>query len=235
MKALIVDDERLGRAELKTLLAEIGGITIEGEASNGKEALEFLKKNKVDVVFLDMEMPEMTGLEVADEIDGDIEIIFVTAHEEYAIEAFDINASDYLLKPLNPQKLKKSVERLINRKEAKKELSKLSIHHKIFLKDGDKCWFLGLDKVRYFQSEGNYTKVLYDDQKPMVLRSLNNLESRLDSEFFFRASRKHIININHIKGMESWFNGGLVAIMSDNAKIEISRRQAVKFKQKYSL
>jgi two-component system, LytTR family, response regulator len=237
MKALIVDDERLARSEFKNLIKKHKEIEIVAEKENGEDALEYLKNNKVDVVFLDMEMPEMKGTELAEKIDEDTKIVFVTAHEEYAIDAFELNAIDYLLKPIDPKKLEKTVFKLkeIVKEEDEERKKILSISDKIFIKDGNKCWYTELSKVRVFQSEGNYTKVLYDKQKQMVLRSLNALEERLDKNHFFRANRKFIININHIERIESWFNGGLVAIMEDESKIEISRRQAVKFKNRFSL
>ena len=239
MKALIIDDERLARQELKNLLSSFRHIEIIGEAENAKEAKEKIDQLKPDVIFLDIQMPGKSGLDLIEEISVLPEVIFVTAYDEYALRAFEVNALDYLLKPVQPLRLAECIKKL----EAKEEkevirrevLTPFEDDDQVFVKDGDKCWFVKLANIRLFESEGNYVRVCFENYRPLILRSLNNLEQRLNPKTFFRASRKHIINLKWIDGIEPWFNGGLMAKMKGGEQIEISRRQAVKLKDMMSL
>lgn len=239
MKAVIVDDERLARKELSKLLEEFPEIEIIGECTNGKEAIEFINDKKPDLVFMDIEMPELNGFDVVEQIDRTPAIVFVTAYNDYAIKAFEVNASDYLVKPVDPSRLKETIEKIKSDNEEidtdSLERTSLSSGDQIFIKDGEKCWFIKLDEIKLFESEGNYVRIYFRDFKPLVLKSLNNLEAKLDPGLFFRANRKYIINLNTITHIENWFNGGLQVTLEDDRKIEISRRQAVKFKAMMSL
>lgn len=241
MKVVIVDDERLARAELTQLLGEYDDVQIIGEAKNVDEATDLLKEKDADVVFLDIQMPEKNGFELLEQLPACPDVVFVTAYDEYAIKAFEVNALDYLLKPVDPKRLSETLDKLRPRISSEKEENseekpgKLSISDRIFIKDGEKCWFVELDKVRMFESEGNYVKVHFDNFRPLILRSLNNLEDRLDSKHFFRANRKYIINLKWVSRIESWFNGGLQVELREGEKVEISRRQAIKFKDLMSL
>lgn len=237
MKTLIIDDERLAREELKSVLSPYSKIEIVGEASNANEGIEQIEKLKPDLIFLDIQMPEKTGFDMLEELSNCPKVVFVTAYDEYAIKAFEVNAFDYLLKPVDPKRLDEVVEKLIQQSEEEAEApqTKLQSDDKIFIKDGDKCWFIPVSKIRMFESDGNYVKVYFDKSRPLILRSLNNLEKRLDEKTFFRANRKFIINLNHISNIETWFNGGLQVELNENEKVEISRRQAVRFKELLSL
>jgi len=244
MKALIIDDERLARTELKHLLEKhTNKIEVIGEASNGSEAINSIKKQHPDVIFLDIQMPEMDGFALLKKLDEIPKVIFVTAYDEHAIEAFKVNALDYLLKPVDPERLKEAVDKLYTQNEDDFESHvidsrkdrKLNITDHIFIKDGEKCFFPKLSEVRFFESHGNYIKVYFSDKRPMILRSLNSLEERLDENDFFRANRKYIINIHWIKNIENWFNGGLKVFLKEDEEIEISRRQAIKFKDIMSI
>ena len=239
MKALIIDDERLARKELINLLKEYAEIDIIGEAENVEQAKQKIDTLQPDVLFLDVEMPEKTGFELINEIDTNAQIVFVTAYQDHAIAAFDINAFDYLTKPVLPERLSETIKNLIN---DKKELSTLISNRKtlqlednVFIKDGEKCWFIKLKDIVLFESEGNYVRIVFKDFKPLVLMSLNNLEGRLSSEHFFRANRKFIINLETISHIENWFNGGLKITLLNKQEVEISRRQAVKFKTQFSI
>jgi two-component system LytT family response regulator len=239
MRAVIVDDERLARKELRRLLDEHPEIEIIGECSNGMEAIEFINANKPDLVFMDIEMPELNGFEVLEKIDKTPAIVFVTAYNDYALKAFEVNALDYVLKPVDPERLKETIAKLHEENEEvntdgldRKTLRK---DDQIFIKDGEKCWFIKLESIKLFESEGNYVRIYFDKFKPLVLKSLNSLENKLDSKLFFRANRKYIINLQQVKHIENWFNGGLQVTMDDDRKVEISRRQAVKFKAMMSL
>jgi two-component system LytT family response regulator len=238
MKALIIDDERLARQELKSLLAEHKDIEIIGECSNAEDAKEKINLLKPDVLFLDIQMPGKTGLELIEEISGLPEVIFVTAYDEFALRAFEVNALDYLLKPVSKDRLNDALKKLFAKedKDGKKENSTPFLDEDmVFVKDGDKCWFVKLSNIRLFESEGNYVRVLFDNHRPLILRSLNNLDTRLNPKTFFRASRKHIINLKWIENIETWFNGGLMVKLKGGEQVEISRRQAVKLKDMMSL
>lgn len=237
MRAIIIDDERLARQELKKLLADFKDVEIVAEcvsAADGKQKIEELKP---DVVFLDINMPGKTGLELVEEISALPDIVFVTAYDEHAIKAFELNAFDYLLKPVQPQRLAETIKKLTLKEGTggKENTSLLTENDQVFIKDGEKCWFIKVNDIRLFESEGNYVRVYFDSFKPLILRSLNNLEQRLSEKTFFRASRKHIINLNYIASIETWFNGGLMVKMKDHKEIEISRRQAVRLKEMMSL
>jgi two-component system LytT family response regulator len=237
MKAIIIDDERLARQELKNLLAAHKEIEVVAECANAEEAKEKIASISPDVIFLDIQMPGKTGLELLEEISALPEVVFVTAYDEYAIRAFEINALDYLLKPVQPQRLAETVKKLLNKEagERKENNSPLNDDDQVFVKDGEKCWFVSLKNIRLFESEGNYVRVYFDNYRPLILRSLNSLETRLSEKSFFRASRKHIINLKWVDSIETWFNGGLMVKLKGGQEVEISRRQAVKLKDIMSL
>ena len=239
MKAVIVDDERLARKELRRLLEEHEEIEIIGECSNGMEAIEFINANKPDLVFMDIEMPELNGFEVIEQIDKTPAIVFVTAYNDYALKAFEVNALDYVVKPVDPERLRETIAKLHEENEDVDtdglDRGTLRKGDQIFIKDGEKCWFIKLETIKLFESEGNYVRIYFEKFKPLVLKSLNSLDSKLDPKLFFRANRKFIINLQEVKHIENWFNGGLQVTLTDDRKIEISRRQAVKFKAMMSL
>ncbi|MEY4955301.1 MAG: hypothetical protein RI981_1386 [Bacteroidota bacterium] len=242
MKAIIVDDERLARNELKRLLENFPHIEVIAEASNTDEAAALLETMQPDVLFLDIQMPGKTGFEWLESWDGYLpEVIFTTAFDEYALKAFEVNALDYVLKPIELSRLSESIQKL-DKRQIRQASSVATPNHvlgaqdQIFVKDGERCWFVRLDRVRLCESMGNYVRLFFDDQKPLVLKSLNALEERLDPKVFFRANRKHIINLNYIDKIEPWFSGGLqVTLSGKGEKIEISRRQSIRFKELLSL
>ncbi len=239
MKVLIIDDERLARKELSNLLAEYKDIEILGEAANADEAEEMIDKLNPDLIFLDIQMPGRTGFELLETLEKTPKVIFTTAYDEYALKAFEFNALDYLLKPIEPKRLTESVNKIRNEVEAQekqqKKGSQLTVNDQVFVKDGDNCWFVKLKDVRLFESDGNYIKVYFDKNKPMIHKSLNALDEKLDNKHFFRVSRKHIINLEWIDEIETWFNGGLMVKLKGGDKVEVSRRQATKFKDLMSL
>jgi two-component system, LytTR family, response regulator len=241
-KALIIDDERLARNELKKLLAEFAEIEIIGEAANANEGISKIEELNPDLIFLDIQMPGKTGFDMLQEIDKAPHVIFTTAYDEFALKAFEVNALDYLMKPIEPNRLKDALIKLQQAEE--KDQVTTSLQHargmlneqdQVFVKDGDRCWFVKLGEVRLFESVGNYAKVFFGSNKPLILKSLNALEERLDEKVFFRANRKHIINLRMIEKVEPYFNGGLMLDLKGGEKIEVSRRQSVKFKEMMSL
>ncbi len=238
----MIDDERLARNELKKLLAEFPELDIVGEASNANEGVEKIKLLEPDLIFLDIQMPGKTGFDLLTMLEHTPEIIFTTAYDEYAIRAFEVNALDYLLKPIEPKRLADAIYKLkeINESEVAQisdtssNRSLLSEQDQVFVKDGERCWFVRLSEIRLFESVGNYAKVYFGVNKPLILKSLNALEERLDPKVFFRANRKHIINLRSIEKVEPYFNGGLLLELKGGDKVEVSRRQAVKFKEMMS-
>ena len=238
MKAIVVDDERLARKELISLLAEFPEVEITDEAVNADDALEKINQHQPDLIFLDIQMPGKSGFELLEMLDKVPQVIFTTAYDEFAIKAFDYNALDYLLKPIQPERLKESLDRILEEKQkapTPEFHDKLGADDQVFVKDGHKCWFVKLADVRLFESDGNYIKVYFDSNRPMIHKSLNALDERLDDRTFFRASRKHVINLSWVDGIEPWFNGGLMVKLKGGEKIEVSRRQAAKFKDMMSL
>ncbi len=242
MKTLIIDDERLARKELISLLEPYTEIEIVDEAINVDDALEKINKHNPELIFLDIQMPGKSGFDLLEELDKVPKVIFTTAYDEYAIKAFDYNALDYLLKPIQDERLKDSIQKILSNQstqtspgEIKEEPRKLTVNDQVFVKDGDKCWFVKLENIRLFESDGNYIKVYFENFKPMIHKSLNALDEKLDDRHFFRASRKHIINLSWVETIETWFNGGLLVQLKGGEKVEVSRRQAARFKEKMSL
>jgi two-component system LytT family response regulator len=193
-----------------------------------------------DLLFLDIQMPDKTGFQLLEMLDSVPLVVFTTAYDEFALKAFEVNALDYLLKPIQAERLAETVSKLAEKERAKSAGlrdgdKKLGLKDQVFVKDGDRCWFVSLSNVRMFESDGNYIKVYFDNNRPMIHKSLNALDEKLDERAFFRASRKHIVNLSWVEGIEPWFNGGLMVKLRGGDKVEVSRRQAAKFKDMMSL
>jgi len=239
LKVILIDDERLARSELKRLLEDFPDVEVIGEATNANEGLEKIETLNPDLIFLDIQMPGKSGFDMLTHLEKAPHVIFVTAYDEFALKAFDVNALDYLMKPVEPRRLADALMK-VRQKDEEEMLSYnnrglLGEHDQVFVKDGERCWFVKLSEVRLFESVGNYAKVFFGTNKPLILKSLNALEERLDEKIFFRANRKHIINLRMIEKIEPYFNGGLLLDLIGGEKIEVSRRQAVKFKEMMSL
>ncbi len=238
MKAIIIDDERLARKELVNLLEAHPSIEIVGEAMNADEAEKLIEELNPDLLFLDIQMPGRTGFQLLESLDSAPMVVFTTAYDQHAIKAFEVNALDYLLKPIVAERLSEAVHKVMEKERVKAGRSgekKLGLEDQVFVKDGERCWFVTLANVRMFESDGNYIKVYFDTNRPMIHKSLNALDEKLDERAFFRASRKHIVNLSWVEGIEPWFNGGLMVKLRGGDKVEVSRRQAAKFKDMMSL
>ena len=240
-KAIIIDDERLARNELKKLLMDFPMIEVLDEAANAEEGIEKIDALNPDLVFLDIQMPGRTGFDMLQELDKAPHVIFTTAYDESALKAFEVNALDYLMKLIELKRLADALQKM-QQAEEKEAVSQqalqrgiLTENDQVFVKDGERCWFVKLSEVRLFESVGNYAKVFFAGNKPLILKSLNALEERLDEKTFFRANRKHIVNMRMIEKIEPYFNGGLLLEIQGGEKVEVSRRQAVKFKEMMSL
>lgn len=241
MKALLIDDERLARNELRRLLTAFPVITIAGEAANAGQARTQIAALHPDLLFLDVQMPGETGMQLLESLEPPVpQVIFTTAYDEFAVKAFELNALDYLLKPVDPARLAAAIERLQAKAgtaptDPAEKLARLDAADKVFVREGDRCWFVEVKQIRLLESEGNYTRVHFDDAQPQLFRSLNAMEERLDAKCFFRANRRQIINLAWIEKIEPWFSGGLLVQLKGGAKVELSRRQAQEFREKMSL
>lgn len=242
MRTIIIDDERLARAELKKMLRDFPEIEVIDEAGNAEAGIEKISSLQPDLIFLDIQMPGKTGFDMLAELETTPKIIFTTAYDEYAIKAFEVNALDYLLKPIDNERLEDAIKKLnlagadenaATNYQTNNEM--LYENNHVFVRDGEKCWFVKLGDIRLFESVGNYAKVFFQSNKPLILKSLNALEGRLDPKVFFRANRKHIVNLRMVEKIEPYFNNGLLLELKGGEKIEVSRRQAVKFKEMMSL
>jgi len=231
MKAIIVDDTRLARQELQFLLQNYKDVQVVAEAENADDAKNLIEEHKPDLVFLDIQMPGKDGFELLEMLDEVPQIIFTTAYSEYAIKAFDYNALDYLKKPVTDDRLQVALQRVRENLESSSESKDvLSENSQVFVKDGEKCWFVNLREVRLFEIWDNYTRIYFEDHKPMIPKTLQYMEGRLDPKVFFRANRQQIINMKWIDKIEPWFSGTIRLYLKDGTEVEVSRRQTSRFK-----
>ena len=243
MKALLVDDERLARNELRRLLAKHTDITIVGEAADADEARARVGELAPELLFLDIQMPGDDGFTLLESLEPPLpQVIFTTAYDEFAVKAFEFNALDYLMKPVDPMRLAAALDKL--RRQAERppgapapveRPNRLAPDDKVFVREGERCWFVEVKTIRLMESEGNYTRVHFGDAQPQLFRSLNAMEERLDPRCFFRANRRQIINLAWIDRIEPWFSGGLLVHLKGGLKVELSRRRAQAFREQMSL
>ena len=235
LNVVIVDDSRLARAELRRLLKEIEFVTIIGEAANVDQAEDIIKSSDPDLILLDIQMPEKDGFELLEELDSVPYVVFITAYNEYAVKAFEVNALDYLTKPVNPKRLEEALVKVRNSMdEIHGHESKLHEESRVFVKDGERCWFVRVGDIFLMESNGNYAKVFFDNEHPMIHKSLNYLERRLDPDLFFRANRSQLINLKQIREIDPWFGQSIKIELQNGASVEVSRRQSKKFREKMS-
>ncbi len=235
IRALIIEDSRLARVELKELLKEFKQIELVGEAQNAVEGKDLILDLNPDLIFLDIHLPGKNGFELLSELEEVPYIIFTTAFNEYAVQSFEFNTIDYLLKPLSSERLEKAIAKAEERMVFKKSTSeKLTEESRVFVKDGDKCWFVSVKDIRLLVGQGNYTQVFFEGHKPLILKSLQHFENVLDDAVFFRVNRQQIINLKYVEGGGSWFNGRLKLKLISGEEIEVSRRQTEKIKKLFS-
>ena len=238
--AVIVEDSRLARNELKELIKNHSEIELVGEAENVDNGYELIVSLRPQLLFLDINMPEKDGFELLEMLDDVPITVFTTAFDEYAIKSFEYNALDYLLKPISSRRFDMAVEKLkaaIGQREtaAINHGEKLSENSQIFIKDGEKCWLVKIGDVSLFEIVGNYTRVYFQEEQPLLYKSLNRIENKLPSAIFFRANRQQIININFVQTVTPWFNGKLKITLQNGSEVEVSRRQSYIFRDKLSL
>ncbi len=229
MRALIIDDETLARFELRRLLKRHPEVEIVGEARDGEEALRVIPRLSPDLLFLDIQMPRMNGFDILERIEQGVpNVIFTTAFDKYAIKAFEVNALDYLLKPIAPERLAVALKRIA-------PLRVTTANSKIFIRDGERCWIMRLSNIFLMESEGNYTRLHFGNERPLIRRSLNAIEKQLDPSTFFRVNRRQILNLTWIEGTSVNVAGGLTAALRGGQTVEISRRQSDRLRAILSL
>jgi two-component system LytT family response regulator len=240
MKTLIVDDTRLARQELKTLLASHADIELVGEAEDLPAAEEAVRRLKPDLLLLDIQLPSGTGFDLIERLDPLPLVIFTTAYDQYAVRAFESNALDYLIKPVVPERLSAALERARQRmlqppSPSREDNRPLGPDDTVFLRDGERCWFVALRDITHLVVDGNYVRVWFNGQRAMLARSLNALEARLDPTLFFRANRNTLVNLRHIASIDPWVNDGYQLKLRDGNEIEVSRRQARELRERLAL
>jgi two-component system LytT family response regulator len=215
-------------------LAGFPWVEIVGEAGNVDQAAEMVETLTPELLFLDIQMPGGSGFDLLARLDDVPQVIFTTAYDEHAVRAFKVDALDYLLKPIEPARLAEALGRVRNSQAARTPRPD-AILEQIFVRDGDRCWFVPLREVRLLSSEGNYIRLSWGKANPLLGRALAALEQRLDPNRFFRANRRQIINLDFIETVELGVNGRLHAQLREGPEVEISRRQARLFKTKMSI
>lgn len=236
-KTVIIDDERLAREEVKRALEKYPEFLIVGEASHVDEAITLIEQQQPEIIFLDIHMPEKSGFDLLEELTTVPEVVFTTAYDQYAVKAFELDALDYLVKPLREERFAKTIAKLkqeLNR-TIEPQLNVLPMHRKIFIKDGENCYFIPLTEIHFIESIDNYARLYFGSKKAMIKRSLNLLEEKLNPTVFFRINRSQIINTQYIKEIHPYFNNKLQIILTTGETLEVSSRQSVRFKKWNSL
>ena len=248
MNVLLVDDSRLARTELRHLLQAFPDVTVVGEARHADEARAQIQTLRPDLLLLDVQMPGQTGFELLASLDVAPHVVFTTAYDEYALQAFAVNALDYLLKPVQESRLAAALGKVRARltvpapaetvpaspaEEA--PLAPLTVQDQVFVKDGERCWFVKLADIKLFEINGSYTRIHFENHQPLIPRTLQQLEARLDPRVFFRVNRQQIINLKWIAGIEPWFSNTLKLTLRGGPEVEVSRQQSVRFRELLSL
>lgn len=233
IKVIIIDDERLSREELKRALATYEDFVVIGEAANADDAKDLIETKMPDLIFLDIQMPEKSGFDLLESLDNAPHVLFITAYDQYAVQAFEVNALDYLMKPIREERFAKAIEKIRDTIKLKSSLNNsVSEDRKIFIKDGEKRFFIRLDEIYLIESLENYTRLFFQDKKALQRRSLRQWEELLDENIFFRINRTEIINIKYIQTINTTDSGRLEVRLKTGELLEVSNRQSVKFKNK---
>ncbi len=234
LRALIIDDERLARKDLSDLLKAHENVVVAGEAENVDEAEQLINNNDIDLLFLDIQMPGDSGFELVKRIDKNIKVIFVTAYDEYAIRAFEINALDYLLKPVHPERLSSALSRVEDKQlNDNPSVEKLEYTDQLFINLNNKMNFLKLNEILFISSAGDYSEIhKTDGTKGLTLKSMKEWEERLPEKAFCRIHRSTIANTRYIVKVEEWFNNSYRIYLESYSKpLAMSRRHAAKLKK----
>jgi two-component system, LytTR family, response regulator len=236
MNIMIVDDSRLARKELANLLNEQSTHNVIAEAADVESALILLNQLKPDLLLLDIHLPDGSGFDLLEQSDFAPRVIFTTAYEQHALRAFEVNALDYLLKPITAERLFQAIEKYKDDESSSVSTTiSRSANEHLFIRDGERCHFVKFHEIRLLEVDGNYVRLFFRNTKAMLNKSLNYVEDKLDQQIFFRANRQQIINLNFIANIEPWIGDGLLIHMEDGTKVEASRRQARDLKQRLEL
>ncbi|TGE14180.1 LytR/AlgR family response regulator transcription factor [Hymenobacter elongatus] len=245
MNALLVDDSRLARTELRRLLQAFPEVVVVGEARHAAEARQQIEQLRPALLFLDIHMPGETGFQLLASLEAAPHVIFTTAYDEYAVRAFEVNALDYLLKPISEARLTVALDKARAQLLApapapsiipdEAAATPLSAQDQVFVKDGERCWFVRLADIKLFEINGSYTQIYFEQHRPLIPRTLQHLEARLDPKIFFRANRQQIINLKWIENIEPWFSNTLKIKLRAGPEVEVSRKQSVLFRELLSL
>jgi two-component system LytT family response regulator len=248
LNTLLVDDSRLARTELRHLLQAFPDVQVVGEARHADEARAQIAALRPDLLLLDVQMPGQTGFELLASLEVAPHVIFTTAYDEYALQAFSVNALDYLLKPVQEARLAAALAKARARIMAPVPVeaapvgpadeapqAPLTAQDQVFVKDGERCWFVKLADIKLFEINGSYTRIHFETHRPLIPRTLQQLEARLDPKVFFRANRQQIINLKWIASIEPWFSNTLKLTLKDGPEVEVSRQQSVRFRELLSL
>lgn len=226
---IIVDDERLSREELKMTLKTYEDFILIGEAENADDAKNLIESKMPDLIFLDIQMPEKTGFDLLESLNHVPIVLFTTAYNQYAVQAFEVNALDYLMKPIREERFAKAIEKIRNTLKSNLSTNNSMPDRKIFIKDGEKRFFVALDEIYLIESLENYSRLFFHNKKALQRRSLRQWEEMLDRNLFFRINRNEIVNINFIQEVYQT-KGGLEIKLKTGEQLKVSNRQAVKFK-----
>ncbi len=239
LRVLIVDDARLARQELRTLLSALPWVQCVGEADDVPAAREAIAALAPDLVLLDVQMPSGTGFDVLDGLERVPSVVFVTAYDTYAVRAFRANALDYLVKPVEAPRLLEALERA--RHHAALDTEPPTVHgtlgaqDQVFVREGERCWFVSIAEIRRLVVDGNYTRLWFRDQNALLARSLSALEARLPSDLFFRANRNTLVNLRRIRAVTPSIGDGYDLALDDGSEVEVSRRQARELRERMGL
>lgn len=240
---LIVDDEKLARDLIIEYLQHFDNLLLVGECAKGTEAVEKINELKPDILFLDVQMPGMNGFEVLDEVEHDPYVIFTTAYDQHAIKAFEKNAVDYLLKPLDEERFRTAVHRALKRKELENSnlegiMESLAPERKarydthLFVQKSEKLFNLPVEEILFLEASGDYTIITAKADQYVSSSGIGKLEELLNPDIFLRVHRSTIVNINHLKEIERHFNGGLLVKMHNGKSFPVSRTYAKLIRKK---
>lgn len=239
MRVLVIDDEPVARLEMRRLLKAHPEIEVVGEAEDAATALDLIADLKPDLLFLDIQMPGSNGFDLLGSIPSRVpHVIFCTAYDEHALRAFEVNAIDYLLKPLDPARLSQALLRLDLKTGSPTGAASeepLLESDRVLLKSESRSWFAQVRSIFLLSADGNYTHVHFDNHKVLLNRSLLSLERRLPKSLFFRVNRSQIVNLKSVVEVKESYNGGMQLTLSGGLEVSISRRQAVVFRKQKEL
>lgn len=233
IRTVLIEDSDLARFELEHQLRAFPEIDIVGQAADVDAAQALIEAQAPDLLLLDIDLPGGNAFDLLARLDHIPQIIFTTAFDAYALQAFAYNTIDYLLKPIEPERLAQALAKL--RPLASADRDRLSADSQIFVKDGERCHLVKVREIRWIEAIGNYSRLYFGTHSPMLYRALGAIEGRLDPRVFFRCSRQHLVNLSYVESIHPWVNGGLQLRIKGGTEIEVSRRQSQRLRELLSL